>query len=401
MATIKGAESEDGRDRGKMDIQLSESNWRSTSWTAIHRRLPAWMTPLFIFTVCIPTIVAATYYTFIASDIYVSESRYIVRTQGKQIPSGLASLIVGQDGGGFGGNAMTAVAEYATSRDAMKALNEKGRLTQIFSRPEIDLFSDITPLGGKITNEDLFQHFTKHVALGQETQSSISTLVVKAYTPEDARWINERLLELGEGLVNRLNERSRVDLVRYAQQEVDEAKKASRDAAFALADYRNRFEVIDPEKQASVSLQMVSKLQDELILTKTQLTQMRAFTPGNPQVPVLRERISSLNREIEAEMLKVAGGKGSLAAKSAEYSRLVVEAEYAEKLLTNALVSLQNASNEARRQQAYVERIVQPNVPDKATQPRRFRGILSVFVLGLAAWGVLSLLFSAMREHKL
>jgi capsular polysaccharide transport system permease protein len=146
---------------------------------------------------------------------------------------------------------------------------------------------------------------------------------------------------------------------------------------------------------------MVSKLQDELILTKTQLTQMRAFTPGNPQVPVLRERISSLNREIEAEMLKVAGGKGSLAAKSAEYSRLVVEAEYAEKLLTNALISLQNASNEARRQQAYVERIVQPNVPDKATQPRRFRGILSVFVLGLAAWGVLSLLFSAMREHKL
>jgi capsular polysaccharide transport system permease protein len=100
-------------------------------------------------------------------------------------------------------------------------------------------------------------------------------------------------------------------------------------------------------------------------------------------------------------MLKVAGGKGSLAAKSAEYSRLVVEAEYAEKLLTNALVSLQNASNEARRQQAYVERIVQPNLPDKATQPRRIRGILSVFVLGLAAWGVLSLLFSAMREHKL
>lgn len=384
-----------------MDIQISESKWRSTSWVAVQRRLPGWMTPLFLFTVCIPTILAAVYYTFVASDIYVSESRYIVRTQGKQIPSGLASLIAGPDGGGFGGSAMTAVAEYATSRDAMKALNEKGRLTEAFSRPEIDLFSDIAPLGGNVTDEDLFEYFTKHVALGQETQSSISTMVVKAYTPEDARWINGRLLELGEALVNRLNERSRVDLVRYARQEVDEAKEASRNAAFALADYRNRFGVIDPEKQASVSLQMVSKLQDELILTKTQLTQMRAFTPGNPQVPVLRERVSSLNREIEAEMLKVAGGKGSLAAKSAEYSRLAVEAEYAEKLLTNALVSLQNASNEARRQQAYVERIVQPNLPDKATQPRRIRGILSVFVLGLAAWGVLSLLYSAMREHKL
>lgn len=384
-----------------MEIQASESQGPRTLWASVQRRLPRWMTPLFLVTVCVPTILATIYYGFVASDIYVSESRYIVRTQGKQVPSGLASLIVGQDGGNLSGNAMTAVAEYALSRDAMKALNEKGRLTEAFSRDEIDLFSEISPLGGKVTEEDLFAYFTRHVALSKESQSSISTMVVRAYTPEDARWINERLLELGEALVNRLNERSRVDLVRYARQEVEEAKKASRDAAFALADYRNRFGVIDPEKQASVSLQMVSKLQDEVILTKTQLTQMRAFTPGNPQIPVLRERVNTLEREIDAEMLKVAGGKGSLAAKSAEYTRLAVESEYAEKLLANALVSLQNASNDARRQQAYVERIVQPNLPDEATQPRRFRGILSVFVLGLAAWGVLSLLFSAMREHNL
>lgn len=383
-----------------MEIQASERKGLAGLSAAVRRRLPRWMTPLFLLTVAVPTILATIYYGFIASDIYVSESRYIVRTQGKQVPTGLASLIAGQDGG-LSGNAMTAVAEYALSRDAMAALNEKGRLTEAFSRPQIDLFSEIAPLGGKVSNEDLFQYFTRHVALTKESQSSISTMVVKAYTPEDARWINERLLELGEALVNRLNERSRVDLVRYARQEVEEAKKASRDAAFALSDYRNRFGVIDPEKQAGVSLQMISKLQDEVILTKTQLTQMRAFTPGNPQIPVLRERVKTLEAEIQAEMRKVAGGEGSLAAKSAEYTRLAVEAEYAEKLLANALVSLQNASNDARRQQAYVERIVQPSLPDEPTQPRRIRGILSVLVLGLAAWGVLSLLFSAMREHNL
>lgn len=377
-----------------------EKVWAS-AWSRLRLRLPAWMSPLFLITVFVPTLLAIIYYGLIASDVYVSESRYIVRTQGKQMQSGLASLLVGSDGGGLSGNAQTALAEYALSRDAMAALNEKGQLTQAFSRPEIDIFSRISPLGSEVTNEDLFKYFTKHVALGQESQSSITTMVVRAYTPQDAQWINARLLELGEQLVNRLNERSRVDLVRYAREEVEAAKRESRNAAFALAEYRNKFGVIDPEKQASVSLQMISKLQDEVILTKTQLTQMRAFTPRNPQIPVLRERISTLEREIDAEMLKVAGGQGSLAAKSAEYTRLAVEAEYAEKLLANALVSLQTASNDARRQQAYVERIVQPNLPDEATEPRRFRGILSVLVLGLAAWGVLSLLFSAMREHNL
>ncbi len=361
------------------------------------RRLP----PLFVACVLIPTSLAVIYYGLIASDVYTSESRYIVRTQAKQAPTGLASLLVGGESGGLSGNAMSAVGEYALSRDAMNALNDKGRLEQIYSRPEIDAFDRLSILGGPTTREDLHDYFTRHVSLGSDTQSSIATLVVKAYRPEDAKWINERLLELGEGLVNRLNERSQVDLVRYAKQEVEEAKEASRQAAIALAAYRNTHEVIDPEKQAGVSLQMISKLQDEMILTKTQLMQMRAFTPQNPQIPVMQTRIKSLDGEIRDEMLKVAGSKGSLAAKTAEYTRLALEAEYAEKLLANAMVSLQNANNDARRQQAYVERIVQPNLPDKATQPRRLRGVFSVLILGMVAWGVLTMLFAATREHNL
>lgn len=382
-------------------IDADRTTVEGNTWSRLRRRLPSWMSPLFLATIVVPTLLAVIYYGLIASDVYVSESRYIVRTQGKQVQGGLASLLVGTDGGSLSGNAQTALAEYALSRDAMAALDEKGQLRAAFLRPEIDTFSSLAPLGGKVTNEKLFEYFTKHVALSQESQSSITTMVVRAYRPQDAQWINARLLELGERLVNRLNERSQVDLVRYAREEVDAAKRESRNAAFALAEYRNRFGVIDPEKQANVSLQMISKLQDEVILTKTQLTQMRAFTPRNPQIPVLRERVATLEREIDSEMLKVVGGQGSLAAKSAEYTRLAVEAEYAEKLLTNALVSLQTASNDARRQQAYVELIVQPNLPDAATEPRRLRGILSVFVLGLAAWGVLSLLLSAMREHNL
>jgi capsular polysaccharide transport system permease protein len=369
----------------------------------VQRVLPRWATPLFLATVAIPTLLATLYFGFIASDVYVSESRYIVRSQGKQAPTGLASLLAGGDAGslGGGGGAMNALADYAISRDAMQALDKNGRLTAAFTRPEIDLFNRLVPVIGPLTREDVFDYYTDHVAVSLESQSAITTLVVKAYRPEDAQYLNARLLELGEALVNRLNERSRTDLVRYARQEVEDAKREARNAAFSLAAFRNRQAVIDPEKQANVSLQMISKLQDEVIQTRTQLVQTRAFTPANPQIPVLQSRIASLDRQIDEEMSKIAGGKGSLAAKSAEYTRLSVEAEYADKLLTNALISLQNANNDARRQQAYVERIVLPNRPDEAREPRRLRSILSVFALGLAAWGVLSLLFSAMREHDL
>lgn len=386
-------------EQGKIEVHTlaNSAGLLERAW----EKLRNWLSPLFLLTVLVPTGVAVVYYSFIASDIYISESRYVVRTEGRQPPAGLASLLAGAGGGDLGGSAMSAVAEYAVSRDAMQALNKDGRLAEAYSRPEIDMFNRPSfGLGGG-SSEDLYDHFQRHVAISAENQSSITTLVVKAYNPADAQWINAKLLELGENLVNRLNERSRTDLVRYAEQEVEAAKLQSSKAASMLAEFRNRYGIIDPEQQAEVSLTMVSKLQDEVIQTKAQLSQLRTFAPNNPQIPVLRNRVATFEGEIEEELRKIAGGRSSLAAKSAEYTRLSLEAEYADKLLANAMASLQNANNEARRQQAYVERIVEPNKPDEAKEPRRLRGIFSVFALGLAAWGVLSLLLSAMREHKL
>ena len=61
--------------------------------------------------------------------------------------------------------------------------------------------------------------------------------------------------------------------------------------------------------------------------------------------------------------------------------------------------SLEEARNEARRKQAYVERIVQPSLPDEAQEPRRLRGIFATFVLGLIAWAILTMLLAGIREH--
>jgi len=64
------------------------------------------------------------------------------------------------------------------------------------------------------------------------------------------------------------------------------------------------------------------------------------------------------------------------------------------------MTSLVEAQNEARRKQVYVQRIVQPNLPDSPIEPRRVRGILATLILGLIAWGIASMLMAGVREHK-
>jgi capsular polysaccharide transport system permease protein len=355
--------------------------------------------PLFLITVFIPTLVAILYFGLFASDVYISESRFVVRSPDKPATTGLGVLLKST---GFtnGGDEIFAAQDYVVSRDALEALNRNGAFAKAYGDDHISMFDRFNSLGSGGTFEDLFKYYQKKVKVDHDTTSSITTLTVRAYTPEEARKINEHLLEMAEGTVNRLNTRGRQDLIRFAQAEVEDAKEKSRAAALALSAYRNREGVVDPEKQAQVQLQMISKLQDELIATKTQLLQLRSFTPENPQIEVFDMKVKGLQREIDEQLGKVAGDRKSLSSTAAQYQRLALEAQFADKNLAGAMASLEDAKNEARRKQAYVERIVQPNMPDEALEPRRWRGVLATLALGLVGWGILSMLFSGIKEHQ-
>jgi capsular polysaccharide transport system permease protein len=89
-----------------------------------------------------------------------------------------------------------------------------------------------------------------------------------------------------------------------------------------------------------------------------------------------------------------------LARKAAEYQRLALDREFADKQLASAMVSLEQARNDAQRKQLYLERIVQPSKPDIAVEPKRLRSIFSTFILGLVAYGILSMLLAGVREHQ-
>ena len=354
---------------------------------------------LFLMTVVIPTLISSIYFGLIAADVYISQSQFVVRSPDKPSATGLGVLLKSV-GFSNAGDEIFATQDYVQSRDALRALNRQGDVAKAFGRSDVSMFDRYNGFGWSGTFEDLYRYYRGKVALEHDATSSITTLSVKAFSPREALNFNERLLEQAEGLVNRLNTRGQSDLVRYAQREAEEAKQAGRAASEELAQYRNAAGVIDPERQATVQLQMVSKLQDELIGARTQLAQLRSIAPENPQISSLEVRIASLTREIDVAIGRVAGDRQSLSAAAVQYQRLQLERDFADKRLSAAMGSLQEARNESQRQQAYVERIVQPNLPDDAEQPRRLRGIFATFILGLVAYGILTMLLAGIREHK-
>lgn len=354
---------------------------------------------IFWFTVAIPTAISIVYFGLVASDVYTSESSFVVRSPERASASPLGALLKGTGFSRAQDDSYT-VHDYVLSRDALRVLVQSIALDKAFANPSVDRFSRFAGLDPDNSFEALHRYYQNKVTVLTDSTSSITSLSVKAFSAQDALNANTELLKQSEALVNRMNERGRQDLIRYAQIEVDLAQEKAKTTSLALAGYRNRQGVVDPERQATAQLLQVAKMQDELIATTTQLALVKASTPKNPQIPLLQLRAVTLEREINKLTAGVTGGQTSLANKASDYQRLAIDAEFANKQLVSARTSLEVARSEALRQQVYLERVTQPSLPDVAQDPKRLRSILATLLMGLVAWGVLSMLIAGVKEHQ-
>lgn len=355
---------------------------------------------LFMLTTIVPTVVAIFYFTLIASDGYVSVSKFVVRAQERPSANPLGQLLK-TTGFSKALDDAYAVQEFITSRDALAIIEEKANFRSIYHRYGFDILNLFPGVWGDVTQESLYQFYLNKIYIDTDISTSVTALQVTAPTPEAAKSINEMLLLASENLVNRLNERGRQDTVKIALDDVERVEAEAKEANAKLATYRNQKSIIDPDRQSTINLQQIAKLEENLIQARVQLSQVTMAAPQNPQIGILKKQITELEETIQQERERVAGSRGrsSLATKSAEFQELIFENSLAEKKLAAALTSLETAKSEAAKKHIYIERVVEPNVPDLPMYPRRIRGILATLAGGLLAWGILSLLTASVKEH--
>jgi len=344
--------------------------------------------------VVLPTLLGILYYGVIAADVYISESRFVVHKVKGAAASPLSELL-----GGSSGNETNAVHDYILSRDALRELEKEFPMRDAYSRAAGGFIDGFPGLGWDRSFEKLFKYYVKHVSVKSDPVSSISVLTVRAFKPEDAHRINSLLLRLSEQLVNKMNERSRQDLIRFAAEEVQIASDNATEAALAVLKYRAKEAIFEPDRQATLQLTGVAKIQDELIATRAKLAELEKLSPNNPQIVALTSRVEALRKSIAAEAAKVTSGDGSLSARSPEFTRLMLKSSFADKQLAAALAELEKARSEARQQQIYLDRVVQPGKPDRAMEPRRVRSMFTVLIIGIITWLMARLLVASVREH--
>lgn len=355
---------------------------------------------LFYVFVVLPTLLATIYFGFVASEIYISESRFVIKSpdQKRAQISTLANLI--QTTGLSGGQEQTnEILGYVRSRGALAGLVRKADIRAKYDLPGVDFMSRFPQPLSDGSFESLFRYYGKMVDARLDSQTGLAVVTVKAFTAKDAYTINEQILELSEQLVNKLNLRAQSKAISEAERQVVLATTRLAAARARLGRYRNKQELIDPAKQAGGVLEIANTLIAQRAALQAQLDQMRRATPNNPSIHALENRVSAISVQIASQDSRVVGTDSAIASKLGGYESLVVEQEFATQNLNVASAALVQARAEAQRQQFYLERVVEPNVPDVPLLPRRLLSILVVAATALCLYMIGWMITVGILEH--
>jgi capsular polysaccharide transport system permease protein len=158
---------------------------------------------------------------------------------------------------------------------------------------------------------------------------------------------------------------------------------------------------MDPSRSAAIATDTIGQLEAQLVAARAELTAKSAFMRAdNPGLHDVRNRIAAIERQIALERSRhTAGGQDTLVHQLADYEPLLLERDFADRQLASAVASLETARVEAQRQQVFVSRVVEPNLPDYPLYPRRIMNVLGIFVGLSVAYGIAWLLIAGMREH--
>jgi capsular polysaccharide transport system permease protein len=356
--------------------------------------------PWFAVTVVMPTLLATLYYGVIASDLYVAETHFVIRSAAQ--PQGAASLGTFLQSVGISRSTddTFSVHDFIMSRNIVSDLAAKQSLKTILTRPEGDFIHRYPPAWGRNTFEQLFRSYKNLITVEYDTSTGISTLEVRAFRPEDAHNLAQGILSRSEDLINRMNNRARADAIAAAQFDVNRAENRLARAQEAITKYRLFTRDLDPKATAITSYTLLGQLLLQQANSKAQLAQIKSMSPNSPQIPSLNNTVNAIKTQIDKVNGDLTASKYSTTEHLSNYEKLLLEQEFGTKALASASISLETARQTANRQQLYLEEIVSPQVADYPIYPRRIINTLLVLMFSLLIYGIGWLISASVREHS-
>ncbi|OOG63087.1 hypothetical protein B0E45_29780 [Sinorhizobium sp. A49] len=357
------------------------------------------------FAICFltPALSAVVYYTFLASDQFVSEARFSTSSSegnGLEILAGLSSLFkTGQT------TDAAIVAEYIESRSILLELEKKFDLQKVFSPGSLDLVAELQT---SATAEELLSYWRKQIGIKVDRSSGLLTLEVRTFSPADSLALANEIIAISERMVNRLTRRNDEKSLMEAEDELQLAKAKLESAVSAMRDARDAAGVLDVDLTAKGYSDILTALNMELAKIRTQINTLEQNNASEaPQLIALKSRAESLRQQIGSYENRFAGmtksespeQRQNLADSAAILAEKDVERKIAQSEYEHAVAAYESARLNRERQRSYLMTYVTPRAAEEPLYPRRLLAVSLVVFGSFLLWAVIAGLGLLVRDH--
>jgi capsular polysaccharide transport system permease protein len=408
----------------------------------------------FILIVVLPTLAAMAYFGGWASDQYIAEARFAVRslrdkTLGNDINApkianagsqfgqggdsedgrsadssstgdsslqaggslsrggstpGLISGALSMVGGPIDARAVGmdayVLSDFIESRNMVAELDKNKALRTIYSRPEADWFARLDP---SATDQVLWKYWRSKVTPSIDTISGIVTLRVLAFRPEDALAIANDVIRISRQVLNDYSARIQEDAVKNAKKTQAEAAKNYEDALVSLRDLRNVDVAVNPVEATSEKLKGLVALETERARAeRDQWVSARLTSPDSMATQFLNERIASLTNQIDklqSELTEQDKNARTESVAIGQYRDRELTRAFAERSYAMAQAAFERARFEAEYKELTLVVFLPPRKPEMALFPRRLVNVLLVFAVAMIVWGLVRLVAAGVAEY--
>ena len=359
----------------------------------------------FLLAVIAPTVAAVGYLYLFAAAQYASRMAFSVRSA-DAAPSVEFLGALTQSFSGAGSDAQV-VFEFIRSQQAAEAAFAALPLAELYNLPERDV---VFRLGENQPVEDILRYWRWMTDVSVDMGAGIVTFEARAFDPESAQKIATFVLDESTRIVNALSAQAREDAVADARRVLGQAEERLRAVRRDIRAFRNIEQELDPSENARASLGLMAALEARLADAQIELdTQVALVGSKSAQIPVLRQRVASIEARIAEERARIGDGlvgdaanpdDRAFADRVARYEELVVDREFAQNAYIAALASFEQAQVEARRQTRYLAPHIRPTLSQDPEYPQRALMALAVFAVAAVVWAVMVLVLYNIRDRR-
>jgi len=351
----------------------------------------------FVFVVIF--LLSSFYVLFLKSELYESKTALIVRDMSQNTTASTLGLSLLGMGSSSQLQDSKIVEEYLKSLDVYQLVDQKFHLTQHYKSDAIDF---VERLPQDATVEEVLEFYNKHLTIYYDETSGILSVAFAHVDPKKAQEILEFLVQNVDYQINEFNRKKAIKQLKFVEGEFEKAKEKMGEASSGLEAYQNRHLLLDPTVKATSSSGIIAELEAKLTQKKIEYaTKKNYINEDNFELINLQNEIKQITKSIAKTKQTLTGNeKNPLNKVLIEYEKLKMELDFNTEVYKNALIQLETTKIDVAKNDKTLSILSKPNLPDGYTYPNKPKAFITILILTLLMYGIVSMLSQIIKDHK-